>query len=233
MTLKPETKNAIIGFTISTFIVMSASFVGHAYADRGPSKADLKNISDIQKNQKKIAELKEWNRLEAEQLSKNGFQVDWKTATIKDNDVYAWENAPEYKNERLAYYQKLLKDRGITNKDHVKLLVAQLIQEAGSLSETTIGDHGCSFGIIQYNACAHKKISAKRFLEIHPEWKTWEYQLEQMANMVKERYALYDGNIKRVIVHHNRPATARAGSKDTPAGYFKAISSRTNLLVQL
>ena len=143
--------------------------------------------------------------------------------------VYAWQGAPDYKNERLAYYQKLLADRGITNADHVKLLVAQLIQENGSLSESIHGDNGCSVGILQYNACVHNGMKAKRFLETHPAWKDWHYQLEQMANMVADRYEIYDGNIKQVVVHHNRPVSAKNGV-DTPAGYYKAVSSRLPLL---
>lgn len=145
---------------------------------------------------------------------------------------YVWKGAPAYKNDRLRAYQQMLAERGITNKDHVKLLVAQLIQEAGSLSETTIGDGGCSVGILQYNACVHHGMNAKRFLQKHPAWKSWEYQLEQMANMVADRYEIYDGNIKQVVVHHNGPVFAKRGT-DTPAGYFRAVSSRTNLLTGL
>lgn len=127
----------------------------------------------------------------------------------------------------------MLKARGITNKDHLKLLVAQLIQENGSLSEShTTGDKGCAVGIIQYNACVHHKMSAKTFLKKFPEWQSWEYQLERMADMVANRYEIYDGNIKQVVIHHNRPASAKLG-RDTPAGYFKAVSARTSLLQAL
>lgn len=140
-----------------------------------------------------------------------------------------WVGAEPYKNERLHAYQKMLAARGITDPGHVKLLLAQIIQENGSLSETVHGDGGCSVGLVQYNACVHHGLNAKRFLQKYPEWKTWEYQLERMADMVAERYEMYNGDIKRVIVHHNRPVSAKAG-RDTPAGYYRAVASRTSLL---
>jgi hypothetical protein len=146
--------------------------------------------------------------------------------------VFLWTGAPAYKNERLAAYQKMLAARGITKSADVKILVAQVIQENGSLSESVHGDAGCSVGILQYNACVHHGLSAKRFLQKHPEWSDWRFQLERMADMVAERYALYDGDIKRVVVHHNRPASAAVG-RDTPAGYYKAVASRTSLLSPL
>lgn len=148
--------------------------------------------------------------------------------------MFIWKDAPAYKNDILKLYQKKLAARGITNRDHLKLLVSQIIQENGALDPLhTTGDKGCAVGIIQYNACIHARVSAKRFLQLHPEWKTADFQLERMADMVADRYATYHGDIKRVITHHNRPATARAGNKDTPAGYFRAVSSRLSLLTSL
>jgi hypothetical protein len=146
--------------------------------------------------------------------------------------TWAWSGAPAYKNERLAYYQGLLKAKGITDPAHLRLLTAQLVQEAGSLSESTVGDHGCSFGILQFNACAHAGIKAAAYLKKHPEWTGWQYQLDRMADMVADRYAMYDGNILQTVVHHNRPTSARAG-RDTPAGYFRSISHKTSLLTSL
>ncbi len=146
--------------------------------------------------------------------------------------MYIWKDAPAYKNERLEAYQQMLAKRGITKSSDVKLLTAQLIQEAGSLDEKTIGDHGCSFGIIQFNACSHAGVTAATYLKRHPEWKDWRYQLEQMADMVSARYTLYHGNIKQIIVHHNRPSDAKA-NRDTKAGYFKSITARTSLLQSL
>jgi hypothetical protein len=144
--------------------------------------------------------------------------------------VYIWRDAEPYKNDILKAYQKKLNKRGITD---TKLFVAQLIQENGSLDPLhTTGDHGCAVGIIQFNACIHAKVSAKRFLQLHPEWKSTDYQLEQMADMVAARYTKYDGDIMRTVVAHNRPVPANAG-RDTPAGYFRSVSSRTSLLQAL
>jgi len=162
-----------------------------------------------------------------------------KTEKAPHSDTWQWKAAPAYKNERLAYYQRQLLKKGITNREHQKLLVAQLIQEAGSLSETTIGDGGCSFGILQYNACVHHGMSAKNFLA-KPQWKEWNdwrYQLDRMADMVAERYELYDGNIKLVVTHHNCPACAISPSdpKWGPIGrkYYGDVSKRLGLLTTL
>lgn len=145
---------------------------------------------------------------------------------------WKWDGAPDYKNERLAYYQERLKEKGITDPKKLRLLTAQLIQEAGSLSEDTIGDHGCSFGILQYNACAHHGMKAKAFLA-QPQWRQWNdwrYQLDRMADMVAERVALYDGNMVRVIVHHNHPAAAKSGKR---TGYYDQVSSKAASLLSL
>lgn len=147
-------------------------------------------------------------------------------------DLWSWKDAPAYKNERLAAYQNMLIQRGITGTDNLKLLTAQIIQENGSLSENVHGDHGCSVGILQYNACVHARVSAIRFLELHPEWKSWEYQLERMADMVEDRMEKYDGDIRLVVIHHNCPACAARGV-DSKAGYYRSVKSRTSLLQAL
>ncbi len=138
---------------------------------------------------------------------------------------YHWQGAPEYKNATLALYQRKLKARGVTD---TKLFVAQLIQEAGSLNPATIGDHGCSFGLIQYNACAKHRMSAASFLKKHPEWKTAETQLEWMADSVAWRMERYD-SVRLAVIAHNSPAAAARGT-DTKAGYYKAVSRRVSLL---
>lgn len=139
---------------------------------------------------------------------------------------WEWEGAPDYKNDRLAYYQQQLMNRGVTEKEHLKILTAQLIQEAGSLSEWTIGDSGCSVGILQYNACVHHGISGNRFLQEYPEWQSWTYQMDRMADMVAERYELYD-DIKLIVVHHNSPAAARRGQVTR---YWHDVAKRQALL---
>jgi len=146
--------------------------------------------------------------------------------------VLTGPSAAPYKNERLAEYQGLLRDRGITNEDHLRLLVAQLLQENGALTEHhTTGDGGCAVGIIQYNACVHHKMNAKRFLEKYPSWQDYHYQLSRMADMVQDRYQRYGGDIKKTIVHHNCPACAPYG--DTNAGYYATIQRKSRLFIAL
>lgn len=152
----------------------------------------------------------------------------------KRSGYWTWPGQPAYKNERLAAYQDMLRARGITDTEHLKLLTAQLVQENGAIDEKVIGDKGCSFGLLQYNACAHHKMSAKAFLS-KPQWKEWNdwrFQLERMADMVAERNRIYDGKIRCVVVHHNGPAFAQPCTKhaDTPAGYFRAVQAKTALL---
>jgi hypothetical protein len=146
----------------------------------------------------------------------------------KADKLFQWKGAEAYKNRILADYQRKLHARGIKD---TKLFVAQLIQEAGSLDPATIGDHGCSFGIIQYNACSKHRMSAKAFLAKHPEWKTTEKQLTWMADSVAWRMKRY-GNIRLAVISHNSPAAAARGV-DTKAGYFTAVSKRLALLTNL
>lgn len=127
----------------------------------------------------------------------------------------------------------MLVARGITDPDKLKLLTAQIIQENGSLSENVHGDQGCSVGVLQYNACVHHKMSAKRFLEVYPEWKSWEYQFERMADMVANRMEIYNGNMRQIVIHHNHPACAKRNCSDTKAGYYKTIKAKTSLLTSL
>lgn len=221
-----------------------------------PSPADYQNLDDIKSNQKILEKNREayeaflkaksWNEAEVRELNKNGWNVDWSSMKLvpfapgqesPENlqasvGTWAWKDAPAYKNDRLKAYQGMLKARGITDPDKLKLLTAQIIQENGSLSENVHGDNGCSVGVLQYNACVHHNQSAKKFLETHPEWKSWEYQFERMADMVADRMEIYDGNMKQVVVHHNGPAFAKRGV-DTPAGYYKSVLSRTSLLTSL
>lgn len=124
--------------------------------------------------------------------------------------VYVWSGQPEYKQERLAYYQQLLKDRGITNRDHLKLMTANLIVENGALSESTHGDGGCSVGIPQRNVCLYG-YTAKSFLKKYPAWNDWKVQMQWMADHTKAAYDKYDGDVFRTIVSHNRPASAAVG----------------------
>lgn len=130
----------------------------------------------------------------------------------------------------------MLKARGITDPDKLKLLTAQIIQENGSLSENVHGDNGCSVGVLQYNSCVHNGMKAKRFLETHPEWKSWEYQFERMADMVADRMDIYEGNMRKVIIHHNCPACTNPKKPKWKAignKYFSDVSSNLHLLQAL
>lgn len=138
-----------------------------------------------------------------------------------------------YKNERIRFYQDLLKDRGVSDRETLKLLTAQLLQENGALAEDRDGDHGCSIGIPQYNACAHHRMNAKRYREIHPEWNDWRFQMTWMADQTVKTLQAFDGNAKCAIIHHNRPASAYNGCRDTAAGYYRNIVSRSSLLSYL
>lgn len=140
---------------------------------------------------------------------------------------WVWNGQPEYKNQRLTEYAQMLKERGITDQGVIRLFLAQITQEAGSLSELTIGDSGCSLGIPQYNACVHKKMSAKTFLKKNPEWGDYKFQLNWMADNMVAKYQKFK-KARCAIVAHNRPASARkcTNSTDTAAGYFATISRR-------
>lgn len=134
----------------------------------------------------------------------------------------------EYKNAILKDFQNMLSNAGIPRKEQ-RWYVSQLYQENGALDPVRLGDNGCSFGLIQYNACVHDGISATKFMQRHPEWKDHMFQLRVMTDWIVERRKIYKGNIKRVVVHHNSPAAAARGT-DTKAGYYNSIAKKTNLL---
>lgn len=249
-----DTQTAATGVLVSFAIIIACSLLASSFAraeEIRPSKEDYQNLEDIKSNQKILEknrkayetflQAKRWNEEEVRQLNANGWNVDWETMELvpfgpvqakASSTEYVWKNAPEYKNERLRAYQRMLKARGITNKDHLRLLVAQLIQEAGSLSETTIGDSGCSLGIPQLNTCVHHNQKAETFLKSNPEWGDWRHQLEWMADRTATNYQRFDQNVRLTIIAHNCPACARAG-KDSRAGYFRAVTARLSLLTSL
>jgi len=138
-----------------------------------------------------------------------------------------------YKNERIRFYQDLLKERGVSDRETLKLLTAQLLQENGALAEDRDGDHGCSIGIPQYNACAHHRMNAKRYRALNPEWNDWRFQMTWMADQTVKTLQAFDGKTKCAIIHHNRPASAWNGCRDTAAGYYRKIESRSSLLSYL
>jgi hypothetical protein len=94
----------------------------------------------------------------------------------------------------------------VTDKTLHKWLVSQLIQENGALSPDRIHKNGYVFGIFQHNVRAHSKhMWAKDFIAANPEWKDGDFQLRYMANMVKQRVELYDGNTACIVLHHFAP----------------------------
>lgn len=138
--------------------------------------------------------------------------------------LWQWQGVEAYKNDVLALYQKKLATKGVTDPETVKLLVAQIVQESG-VRVDAIGDNGCSLGLIQYNTCARHKMSAKRWLEKHPEWKTAEKQLDWMVDAVVWRLQEYP--LKLAIVAHNHPAAARKGQVTR---YYHDVANRLPLL---
>lgn len=148
--------------------------------------------------------------------------------------LYEWNQAPAYKNERLAYYQQLLVERGITNKDHRKLLTANLIVENGALDENTNGDSGCSVGIPQRYVCQFG-YSAKSFRKKYPEWNDWRFQLEWMADHTAGNYEKWSGDVFRTIVSHNSPAAAARGKDSCHISpcYYQRVKVASNSLTAL
>jgi hypothetical protein len=124
----------------------------------------------------------------------------------------------EYKNARLVEFEDMLCDVGVTKSDHLKALVAGILQENGSLSETNDGDNGCSIGLAQRNTCnfvdprtGKKFKSADQFRSAYPVWNNYKIQLKWLANDVAWRETKYKGDIFRVVVHHNSPSAAKRG----------------------
>ena len=148
--------------------------------------------------------------------------------------AWEWEDAPDYKNDRLTYYQQQLLNRGITDHDHLKLLTANLIVENGALDENTNGDSGCSVGIPQRYVCQFG-YSAKSFRKKYPEWNDWRFQLQWMADHTVQSYEKYRGDVFRTIVSHNRPAAAAVGKDSchiTPC-YYQRVVKASSLLTSL
>lgn len=210
---------------------------------------------------------KRWNKSEVEAIDKLGCSVDWSSLTVvpKSAPVVSsegqgarstksesgdWQWNPElygsepYKNERLAYYQDRLRELGITDREWLKWLSAQLIQENGEFTETRItyiDGVPCVFGLMQYNACGRNHMTVQRFWELHPEWKDWRYQLDQMAKEVAYRKELFNGELSCVILAHFHPNGSRGAkglyaSKGTCKShryYHTEVAQRLSLLETL
>ena len=159
---------------------------------------------------------------------------------------------PAYKNERLLTYQGMLRERGITNPDHLRLFASQLLVENGAISEDRDGDpvigciakdkdgnctkrgvlYYCSIGIPQRNVCNFGYTTAS-FRRKFPAWNDWRVQMDWMTTYTAASYARFDGKAKCTIIYHNRPASALNGCRDTKAGYYGKIVSRSTSLTAL
>lgn len=96
-----------------------------------------------------------------------------------------------------------------------------MVQESGVNIEPA-GDKGCSFGILQYNACAKNSMSVKTFLRRFPYWKDVDYQLDFWVKNIVGIYTEYHGDIRRTIVAHNNP---RAGEHEEFQAACKGVDS--------
>lgn len=155
--------------------------------------------------------------------------------------VWQWEGAEPYKNDVLRLYQQKLRARGITN---TRIFVAQIVQENGAMAANVIGDKGCSIGIPQYNACSKHHVSAKRWIELHPEWATADHQLEWLADQVEWRTRDLKTEWSQ-IVNHNCPLCVTIQPGQVKGGktyaewkaignkYYNAVSSRKKLLISI
>lgn len=83
-------------------------------------------------------------------------------------------------------------------------------------------------------------MSAKRYLELHPEWKAWDYQLSEMAKQTVERSKRFNGEISCTVVAHFHPYGAngaqglykRNGNCKTHKYWHSHVAPRLALLVQ-
>lgn len=206
---------ALKGLFLSLLLVVPVCLIGRVKAGPPqPDREDRQNLEDVKRNQRTKEQLKEWNRLEVEALNKKGFQIKWdqnpdNLMLVPLHSPITWDGAPGWKNDILATYQQKLAERGVTDPELLKLLVSQIIQESG-VNPEALGDNGCSWGLIQYNACARHGVKAKRFVERNPEWATVDKQLTWMADAVSWRVGHYP-NHKLAIVAHNLPRAANNG----------------------
>lgn len=210
------------------------------------SQSITQAIVDLDRYLFPVSLAKQYSFLASWRLPEREIRLPAAKKTPKASGYWLPSDAPEYKNERLSLYQDLLKERGITDPKHLKLFVAQILQENGALSEDVDGDHGCSIGIPQRNVClfrdpvTKKKFTAKTFRDRYPEWRDWRTQLNWLADSAAKTYSRYDKNVFQAITHHNCPACAQAavdacyvGGKRLAKCYYQQIVSRSATLTSL
>lgn len=131
-----------------------------------------------------------------------------------------------YKQAVLKEWQDKLRAKGIEKKEYLLVYSSQILQESGSLSPLTVGDHGCSWGVGQKNWCSHEGINAKQALKKYPEWANLDHQLEWFATSSKQRLDQHK-EIKWAVVAHNAPAMAL---KRQEPRYWKDVNKRAKEL---
>lgn len=143
---------------------------------------------------------------------------------------YIWKDAPEYKNERLLYYQHALRTRGITDPEQLKYFTAHLIIENGAMNEHIDGDSGCSVGIPQRYVCQFG-YSAKSFRKKYPEWNDWKRQLDWMADYTVQNFQKL-GDVRLTIIYHNSPQSALSGRDACHISpcYYQRVKNTISLL---
>jgi hypothetical protein len=111
-----------------------------------------------------------------------------------------------YKNDTLRMFGDAMTKCGIPPREQ-RLFVQQVLQENGSLDPSITGgtDMGWSFGIGQWYKYP---VKAKRWLELHPEQATIEWQTAALAESSCAAFNRYPGDIRRAIVSHNCPECA-------------------------
>lgn len=112
------------------------------------------------------------------------------------------EATEDYKTIRLREIRDIIWADYNALFEHNELLLAHLYTENGALAEDRHGDQQCSLGIIQWNTCVHSKMNVNRFLEKHPEFREWRYQVRFYLDRMSERLAKY-GSIDRAIESWN------------------------------
>jgi hypothetical protein len=84
-----ETVKDLKAFFISLVVIsVLCVFIAHRFGTLAeaaapvPSKAVLQHVENIKKNQKAIAQLKDWNRAELTPMNKEGWTIEWDTLAV-------------------------------------------------------------------------------------------------------------------------------------------------------
>ena len=114
----------------------------------------------------------------------------------------------DYKTQRVRDIRAIISKEFPEMEKYTDLLIAHLYSENGAMNEDSITDHGCSFGLLQWNACAHYGMSASAYLTKHPEMKAWDAQVRFYLADMQDRIAKY-GSIDAGIGSWNPAAYDR------------------------